>query len=145
ADTSIAVMDAKYTFNFWRPWAAIPMANLTGNPNTIAEPSWQPFGPAPLPAHPDYISQHSAYGAAEAIVLASFFGTDAVSFSMTTSTAPNGVMRSFNSFSQAAEECANSRVWIGWHFRTACKDGLTLGRQVGHWVADEFLRPIQGP
>jgi len=145
ADTSIAVMDTKYTYNFWRPWAAIPMANLTGNPNTIADPAWQPFGPAPLAPHPDYISQHSAYGAAEATVLASFFGTDTISFSITTSTAPNGVMRSFNSFSQAAEECANSRVWIGWHFRTACKDGSTLGRQVGHWVSDEFLRPIQGP
>jgi hypothetical protein len=145
ADTAIAVMDTKYTYNFWRPWAAIPMANLTGNPNTIADPAWQPFGPAPLPKHPDYVSQHSAYGEAEATVLASFFGSDNISFSISTSTAPNGVMRSFNSFSQAAEECANTRVWIGWHFRTACKDGSTLGRQVGHWVSDEFLRPIQGP
>jgi hypothetical protein len=76
-------------------------------------------------------------------VLASFFGTDSVPFSITTASAPNGVMRSFSSFSQAAQECANSRVWIGWHFRTACKDGLSLGREIGHWVFDEFLRPIQ--
>jgi hypothetical protein len=142
-DTALAVFDTKYTYNFWRPWAAIPIANLTGNPNTIADPTWTPFGPAPWPRHPDYTSQHSAYAAAEATVLASFFGTDNIPFSFTTSSAPNGVMRSFNSFSQAAAECASSRVWIGWHFRTACKDGLTQGRQVGHWVADEFLQPVQ--
>jgi len=53
-------------------------------------------------------------------VLASFSGTDNIPFSATTSTAPTGVVRSFSSFSQAAQECANSRVWIGWHFRTAC-------------------------
>ena len=39
ADTAIAVMDAKYTYNFWRPWAAIPMASLNGNPATTADPA----------------------------------------------------------------------------------------------------------
>jgi hypothetical protein len=143
ADTALAVFDTKYTYDFWRPWAAIPMANLAGNLSTIPDPTWTPFGPTPWPRHPDYVSAHSAYAAAEATVLASFFGMDNIPFSFTTSSAPSGVTRSFSSFSQAAQECANSRVWIGWHFRTACRDGLSLGREVGHWVSDESLRPVQ--
>jgi RNA polymerase sigma factor (sigma-70 family) len=143
ADSAIAAMDAKYTYNFWRPWAAIPMADLTGNPNTIADPDWKPLGPAPYPPHPDFVSQHSTYSAAAATVLASFFGTDNIGFSVTTSSAPNGAVRSFNSFSQAAQECSNARVWIGWHFRTACRDGASLGREIGHWTFDESLQPVQ--
>ncbi len=74
--------------------------------------------------HPDYVSQHAAVGGAAAQVLASFFGTDDFSFRITTSTAPGGVFRSYASFSQAANENMNSRVWLGAHFRTACRHGL---------------------
>ena len=141
ADTAIAVFDSKYAFNFWRPIAAIRAADTDGNEDTIADPTWTPL--VETPAHPDYTSQHSAYGSAAAKVLASFFGRDEISFTITTSTAPGGVMRSYDSFSQAAEENMLSRIYVGYHFRSACRHGFNQGRQVAHWVFHKFLQPVR--
>ena len=141
ADTAIAVMDTKYTYNFWRPREAIRAGDTDGNDQTIADPTWTPL--AYIGSHPDYNSQHSAYGGAAANVLASFFGSDDFSFSITTSTAPGGVYRSYAGFSQAAIENMNSRVWLGVHFRTACRHGLNQGKQVGNYVVHHFLQPIK--
>jgi hypothetical protein len=140
ADAAIACFDSKYSYNFWRPIAAIPAADTDGNDDTIADPTWVPL--RPTPGHPDYTSQHSAIGGAAAEVLALFFGEDKVSFSFTTSTAPGGVMRSYESFSQAAKENMMSRIWLGFHTRTACRHGLNQGSQVAHWVSKKFLKPV---
>jgi hypothetical protein len=141
ADTAIAAFDTKYTYNFWRPREAIHAGDTDGNDLTIADPTWTPL--AYIGIHPDYTSQHAAYGGAGATVLASFFGSDDFSFSITTSTAPGGVFRSYTSFSQAAEENMNSRVWLGVHFRTACRHGLNQGKQVANYVVRHFLQPIK--
>ena len=141
ADTAIAVFDSKYSYNFWRPITAIRGADSDGNDDTIADPTWTPL--VETPAHPDYTSQHSAWGATAAKVLASFFGSDDVAFRITTSTAPGGVVRSYTSFSQAAEENMVSRIYIGYHTRSACKHGFNQGRQVGHWVFHNYLQPLR--
>jgi hypothetical protein len=141
ADTAIAVFDSKYTYNFWRPITAIRAADTDGNLYTIADPTWTPL--METAPHPDYTSQHSAWGAAAAKVLASFFGTDEIGFSFTTSTAPGGVIRTYDSFSQAAEDNMTSRIYIGFHFRAACRHGFNQGRQVGHWVSHQFLQPVK--
>ena len=73
-------------------------------------------------------------------VLARFFG-DGVSFSTTSTTQP-GVIRSFTSFSQAAKENANSRIYIGFHFRHATVEGLKLGGKVGQVAVNHYLRPV---
>jgi hypothetical protein len=140
-DTTIAVMDTKYTYNFWRPREAIHAGDTDGNDQTIADPTWTPL--AYIGVHPDYVSQHSAYGSTAATVLASFFQTDKFTFRLTTSTAPGGAYRSYDSFSEAANENMNSRVWLGVHFRTACRHGLNQGRQVAHYVVHHFLQPIK--
>jgi len=75
--------------------------------------------------------------------LANFFGTDDFSFTITTSTAPGGVFRSYDSFSHAAEENLNSRVWLGAHFRTACVHGFNQGKQVANYVVHHFLQPLK--
>ena len=60
---------------------------------------------------------------------------------MTTTTAPAGMpARSFPGFSAAAEECADSRVRIGFHFRFSTDAGLTLGRKVAAHVLKTTLR-----
>ena len=48
--------------------------------------------------------------------------------------------RSFDSFSKAAAECADSRVRLGYHFRYATDQGLILGRAVARWIADNYLK-----
>ena len=52
-----------------------------------------------------------------------------------------GITRSFASFSQAAQENADSRVYAGIHFRTACRHGLLQGVQVGGYAFEHALQP----
>ena len=140
ADTAIAVFDSKYTYNFWRPIAAIRAADTDGNDATEADLNRTSL--LATPAHPDYTSQHSAMGASAAEVLADFFGTDDIGFSLTTSTSPGGVVRSYTSFSQAAKENMESRILIGYHFRSACRHGFNQGKQVGNFVFRHALKPV---
>ncbi len=141
ADTAIAVFDTKYTYNFWRPIAAIRAADTDGNDATEADFNWTPL--VATPAHPDYTSQHSGMGASAAEILADFFGTDDIGFSLTTSTAPGGVVRSYSSFSEAARENMESRILIGYHFRTACMRGFNQGKQVSNFVFRHILKPVK--
>jgi hypothetical protein len=114
ADAAIAVWDTKYTYNFWRPITAIRNADTDGNPDTIADPNWTPF--LVTPNHPSYCSGHSGVSSGAATVLAAFFGTDNISFSLSSDSLP-GVTRSYTSFSQAAQEASDSRVYAGIHWR----------------------------
>jgi hypothetical protein len=139
ADGYIADFENKYFYEFWRPITAIRAADADGNPDTVADPDWNSL--RPTPAAPDYTSGHSVEGGAMSEVLARFFGTDKISFSTTSTTLP-GVTRSFTSFSQAAEENGNSRVYVGFHFRHAVTEGIKLGRKVGKVAFNHFLQPV---
>lgn len=46
-DAMIACFDAKYTYWFWRPFQAIPLADTDPNGATAADPSWQPLRVTP--------------------------------------------------------------------------------------------------
>ena len=53
------------------------------------------------------------------------------------------IKRLFASFSQAARESADSRIYAGIHFRSACEDGLVLGRKIGQRVVASYLQPLR--
>jgi hypothetical protein len=135
-DSYIAVWDAKYEYNHWRPHTAIREAVSDGNPATAADPIWEPL--RTTPPFPEYVSAHAAGTKAAMDILARTFG-DNVSFTMATTTLPQMPTRSFRSFSAAAAECADSRVRLGWHFRYATDAGLTLGREVADWLDKNHL------
>src|SRR5262249_40431705 len=92
------------------------------------------------PNHPSYISGHSGVSEASAVALASFFGTDNISFSLGSSTAP-GVIHSFTGFSAAAQGVGQSRIYGGIPWPWDIQNGLTLGEQVGAYVTSNFLLP----
>jgi len=48
----IAVFDAKYHYNFWRPITAIRNGDIDDNPATDREATWQPIDNTPM--HPEY-------------------------------------------------------------------------------------------
>lgn len=129
ADAGIVAWDAKYEYNFWRPVTAIQQADTDGNPNTIADPSWTPL--LVTPPFPEYISGHSTFSGAADSVLTSFFGD--ISFT-TNSIGLPGVIRSFDSFTEAADEAGISRIYGGIHFQSANADGLAAGRALGQYV-----------
>jgi membrane-associated phospholipid phosphatase len=144
ADQAIACFDAKYAYNFWRPITAIRAADQ-GNPNTEADPNWTPLaGPGGGNGHPSYPSAHSTVMGTAAEVLARYFGTDNIPFSLSWFSLP-GVTRSFDSFSAAANECAMSRIWLGIHYSFDITEGLKLGRSVGGYLYQNLLLPRTSP
>ena len=143
ADGFIAGFDAKYVYNFWRPVTAIRAGDTDGNDQTLGDPTWSSFLVAPN--IPDYPSTHSVLGAAAAEVLARFFDEDddEIAFTTTSGNPFPGITRSFTSFSQAAQENADSRVYAGIHFRRTCTDGLRQGKKVGRFAFKHYLKPIK--
>lgn len=138
ADAAICAWDAKYTFHNWRPVTAIRNADTDGNAATDTDATWSSF--IATPPFPDYVSGHSTFSGAAATVLALFYGTDNISFTTGSDFLP-GVFRSFTSFSAAAGEAMNSRLYGGIHFRFANEDGLTAGLSIGAWTLSNFLQP----
>jgi hypothetical protein len=136
ADSSIAVFDTKYTYNFWRPITAIRAADTDGNPDTVPDPSWLSF--VITPPYPDYPCGLTTNMGASAEVLRRYFGTDAISYTFTAA----GITRSYSSLSQAAAEAVDARVFGGIHFRTGCEQGVRLGAQVGRFVIQHALEPV---
>ncbi len=138
ADAGIACWDAKYNYNFWRPITAIQQADNDGNDNTIADPNWTPL--LITPPFPEYTSGHSTFSGAASTILSGLLGNN-ISFN-TTSLGLPGVGRNFNSFSQAADEAGISRIYGGIHFSSASVEGLATGRELGNYILDKFLVPI---
>jgi hypothetical protein len=138
ADATIACWDAKYTYLFWRPVTAIPLAATDGNPATTEDPDWMPL--VATPAHPEYPSAHSCLSAAAGTVLANRFG-DRTSFTMRSDLMP-GVVRSFKSFSSALNEVKNARIVAGIHFRSSTDDGEALGATVAKYVLEHAVQPV---
>ena len=122
ADGFIAGFEDKYTFNFWRPITAIRAGDTDGNTATMPDPGWESL--LNTPAIPDYPSTHSVLGGAASEVMRRFFRDDDVPFTTTSGAPSGGLTRSFASFSQAAQENGDSRVYAGIHFRSAVTDGI---------------------
>ncbi len=136
ADVAIACWDSKYAYNFWRPVTAIREADRDSNDSTAADISWIPL--LNTPAFPEYVSGHSAFSGAAAIVLTHFNAGDGLSFSATSDSLP-GHSRQFTSLWQCAEEISQSRLYGGIHFPAALNDGLTMGKNIAtHVLTHEF-------
>lgn len=131
ADAGIAMADAKYTYWESRPVTVIRAGGFSLAPN----PEWEPL--LNTPNHPSYISGHSSFSGAAAVVLTSWFGTHP--FTFVSANLP-GVTRDFINFQQAAEEAAASRVYGGIHFPFDNASGLVTGRAIGAWTMGIFQR-----
>jgi PAP2 superfamily protein len=140
ADGFIAGWKDKYTYNFWRPVTAIRAGDTDGNDFTIADPAWDSL--LNSPALPDYPSTHSILGGAASEVLRRFFHHDDIAFTSTSGAPFAGITRSFSSFSEAAEENGNSRIYAGIHFRSAVTDGIAQGKRIGQFVFTHALKPV---
>ena len=140
ADAVISCWDAKYTYNFWRPITAIRLASTDGNSATIEDAGWTPL--LVTPNFPEYPSGHATVSPAATVVLGTYFGNDS-EFTLTSETLP-GVVRSYASFTQAADEAFDARIYGGIHFRSACRDGRALGTQVGSFVAANVAQSARG-
>ena len=138
-DGLISVFDAKYEYTFWRPYTAIRNADRDGNPSTKPDPDWEPeMTTAP---HPDYPAALATLCAGGAEVLKDFFGTSDIQYSREAGTVLEGTpaARSYETIDEAVEDCENSRVYNGYHFRTGLDVGSEMGRERAHHLLENHL------
>ena len=140
ADGVIALYDSKYAYHRWRPITAVRAGDLDGNPDTAGDPNWTPLAVTAL--DPSYVGAHAEISQSAATILGDFFGTERLDFSLTNPTLP-GIVRTFQSFSQAADEAAASRIYAGQHFRYDEDAGQALGDEVGHFIFDDILGQVR--
>jgi len=147
-DAYVGVFDNKFFYNHWRPYTAIRWAAHDGNPATKPEEDWTNTHRHTY-AFPSYPSAHGTACAAAMTVMADVFGDD-YAFVMRTPRVDVGgplsgkidmhpATRRFDSFEEAAEECALSRLYLGIHFRYDSTAGVALGRLIGRNVLDNLL------
>jgi len=137
-DAYIAVFDAKYHYELWRPVTAIRNADLNENPATERDATWQPLDSTPM--HPEYPCAHCIESGAARVVLESL-GQPLPLLSLTSPTAP-GVTHRWSNLDDFTTEVANARIWAGFHYRFSTRVGTSLGRQVGEYVSTRVMQPV---
>jgi hypothetical protein len=150
ADAGIASWDMKYLtpIDLWRPQTAIQLAASDGNPATNPDPAWLPLSATRTderfsPCFPAWASGHATFGAAWAGVMRSEFGDNANNVVLTTED-PHaiGVTRTLPTFTAAAVENAESRIFLGVHYRFDATAGNAAGFGIGDRVHDTTFLPI---
>jgi len=123
-DALIAVFDAKYTYNFWRPVTAI--RNADGD---ARDPGWTPFIDTPM--HPEYPCAHCIVSASLGAVLSAELGTGPVPKLSSTSYTAGGAVRTWGSVGDFVQEVAVARIYDGVHYRNSSEVGTAMGKAVG--------------
>jgi hypothetical protein len=144
ADAVIAGFEAKYFYRWWRPRTAIPQGDLDGNPDTQADPGWTPLLTV---NHPEYPSAHAFWSTALTDAAARFFGTNRVTWTLSTSKAavPQLIQgeRTYYNLNAITRELADARVWAGLHWRHSMRHGGQIGRKVAKHVCDNYFRQVR--
>jgi hypothetical protein len=132
-DAIIAVFDAKYHYEFWRPITAIRNGDIDGNSATPREESWIPLVDTPL--HPEYPCAHCIVAGVIGAVLQAEIGAGPVP---TLTTSSGGVTRTWTRIDDFVQEVAEARVCAGLHYRTSTEVALAMGKKIGALVVAKF-------
>lgn len=136
-DALIAVFDAKYHYNFWRPTTAIRNADIDNNEATQREAGWAPL--IDVPMHPEYPSGHSILASTVAKVIEAEGAGKALPVLSTSSPTAKGATRRWTRLEEFVREVSDSRVHGGIHFRSAADAGEAMGQRIGELAANRLL------
>jgi hypothetical protein len=137
-DALIAVFDAKYHYNFWRPITAIRNGDIDGNPATDREATWQPIDNTPM--HPEYPCAHWILSGAVAGIVKAVLESDEIpEVAVGSPTAPDVTLR-WTNMAAFADEVANGRIWAGFHYRSSTRVGTDMGLRIGEYVATNAMQ-----
>lgn len=151
ADSAVLIWEEKEHFLYWRPVTAIH----EGIPGVAPDPDWMPL--IETPPHPEYPSGHASDCFTGAMVLQATFPdlTGPVSYVAQPGRPPEGTTmgmgqhskladsgirakRTYRSLAAMAEDCAESRIWAGAHFRAA----VTEARRVAQLISRRALAAV---
>lgn len=132
-DSSIAVFDAKYHYQFWRPMTAIRNGDQDGNDATERVADWKPMVTNPL--HPEYPCAHCIVASTIGATLKIDLGDEPVPLLSTSSATADGATRSWKTIDDFVQEVSNARIWEGVHYRNSAEVGSEMGRKVAEQVA----------
>jgi hypothetical protein len=139
ADAGIACWETKFYYNVWRPENALREMEAKINPGVKVDPDFIPNMASP--PFPSYTSGHSTFSAAGARLLALWFGTDDIEFSVASDALP-GAVRSFRRLSDAQKEAGMSRVVGGIHTMSDNLEAQKMGVKIADWVWVNALQPV---
>ena len=140
-DAIIAVWDSKYHYGYWRPITAIQLADTDENPDTVADPTWEPFvlTPPGTPPYPDYVSGFNGVTGAFTGSLSRILGAGGLDLYITSAAA--GVTRHYTTASALNQDGIDGRVYLGIHFRTADEVAIDMGTSIANWGLDHYFQP----
>ena len=139
SDAFIAIFDAKYFYEFWRPVTAIRNGDIDDNPATELDATWLPLAETPM--HPEYPCAHCIMASTIASVVESLFGTaDVPELSLTSPTAP-GVIHRWTHLKALVAEVSEARIWAGFHYRFSTRVGEEMGRKIGEYTVKTVMQP----
>ncbi len=137
-DAAIAVFDAKYHYNFWRPVTAIRNGDIDGNDATERDPGWVPFIDTPM--HPEYPCAHCILSATVGTILEAEAEGEPLPEFATNSHMVEGVTRRWKSVDDFIAEVASARIYDGVHYRNSTEVGTAMGRDVGGLTARALFK-----
>ena len=133
-DALIAVFDAKYNYNFWRPVTAIRNGDLDGNDATERD------------AVVDAVHRHAdasrvsvralhRVGAVGTVLQAEIGTGPTPTLSTTSSDAPEAPRAAGPASTTSCRRSRTARIYDGVHYRNSTEVGTAMGRKVGELVA----------
>jgi hypothetical protein len=140
-DGLIAVFDAKYAYNLWRPVTAIRNGDLDGNDATERDPGWTPFIDTPM--HPEYPCAHCIVSGSLGAVLAAEIGAGPAPKLSSASSTAGGAVRTWTSVRDFTQEVAVARIYDGVHYRNSSEVGSEMGRKIGELAVKSFPKPTR--
>ena len=147
ADATINTWDEKAFWSNWRPITAIRSGDSDGNDKTVGDSTWTPF--LGTPPYPDQSSGYNTVTGGFMYAAKSFFNGNAMRFDLTANVTvgvpqPTVMTRHYKHFTDVVDNTIDARILQGIHFRTSDVDGARIGRNVAHWVDQNYLRPVHG-
>lgn len=140
-DSGLAVVEAKYHYNFWRPITAIRRAELDDNDATDIDAGWEPYGRTPN--HPEYPCAHCQYGGGTAEILEGLVPRmDGEEFKIYDKDTPEDFIL-IEEYREFEKRMSDSRIYIGAHYRTSNDVGERMGREVAKMALETFAKPIK--
>lgn len=140
-DAVLAMLAAKFHYNYWRPITAIRNGAADGNDSTQPDADWLPL--IATPNFPEYPCGHCTVSGAIAEVMTAETGPSPRGGVRVGSLAlPLSAIQVLPSWDAWADEVNDSRLYGGVHYRFSNEAGEEIGRRAARAVLERTMQPL---